>query len=115
MASDLIIKTKDFVFELFKNELEPTFLYHNFKHTERVYKSTKEIIENSEVSEVDKQILELTAWLHDTGYTKGAENHEERSVEIATEFLNGQNVDSKIIEEVNKCIMATKFNDQPKT
>jgi len=115
MASDLIDKTKDFVFELFKNELDPSFLYHNFKHTERVHKSTKEIIEHCEVSKKEAKALELAALLHDTGYTQGADNHEERSVEIATKFLNQQNVDKNIIKEVNSCIMATKFNDEPDT
>jgi len=115
MASDLIDKTKDFVFELFKNELDPTFLYHNFKHTERVHKSTKEIIEHSDVTDKEAKALELAALLHDTGYTQGAENHEERSVEIATKFLGAQDVKDDIIEEVNECIMATKFNDQPST
>lgn len=113
MASDLIKKTKDYVFHLFKEELDPSFLYHNFKHTERVHKSTLEIIENTEVSEQEALILELTALLHDTGYTNGSENHEERSVDIATKFLNQQNVDQEVIEEVNNCIMATKFSDQP--
>ena len=113
MASDLIKKTKDFVFELFKEELDPSFLYHNFKHTERVHKSTKEIVENSEVTEKEGLILELSALLHDTGYTKGREDHEERSVEIATSFLKNQNVEKEVIDQVNNCIMATKFSDQP--
>lgn len=115
MASDLISKTENFVFELFKKELDPEFLYHNYKHTERVLKSTRELIENCDVTDEEKQILELTALLHDTGYTKGTEDHEERSVEIATAFLNEQNVEKAIIDNVNKCIMATKFKDSPKT
>ncbi|TXD85567.1 HD domain-containing protein [Subsaximicrobium wynnwilliamsii] len=115
MASDLIKKTEAFVFELFKNELDPSYLYHNYKHTERVLKSTKEIIEHSEISEEDILILKLAALLHDTGYIDGTKNHEERSVEIGTKFLNEQNVDQAVIEKVNACIMATKFNDSPKT
>ncbi len=115
MALDLISKTEDFVFELFKKELDPSFLYHNYKHTERVLKSTRELIENCDVTDDEKQILELAALLHDTGYTQGTQDHEERSVEIATAFLNKQDVDKAIIDEVNKCIMATKFKDSPKT
>ncbi len=115
MASELITKTEQFVFDLFKKELDPSFLYHNYKHTERVLKSTRELIEHSELSSQEEEILELAALLHDTGYTKGTEDHEERSVEIATEFLNKHNVDKAIIDGVNKCIMATKFKDSPKT
>jgi len=113
MSKDLINKTQDFVFELLKKELDPSFLYHNYKHTERVFKSTKEIIEHSDLSKADAEVLELAALLHDTGYTQGTKDHEECSVKIATKFLTEQHVDQAVIDKVNKCIMATKFKDSP--
>ena len=111
--SPLIEKTELFVFNLFKEHLAQTFLYHNFMHTERVLKSVREIIEHSNINKEDAEILELTALLHDTGYIKTIEGHEEESVVIATQFLQEQNVDNSIIEAVNKCIMATKFSGTP--
>lgn len=113
MATDLVKKTEEFVFDLLKKELDPVFLYHNFKHTERVLKSLREIIENSDVTKEEAEILEIATLLHDTGYTKGAEDHEERSVEIATEFLKKQDADQKLIDAVNTCIMETKFKEVP--
>ena len=109
MKTDLIKKTEDFVFELFKNELDNSFIYHNYTHTKRVVKSTKEIIENSKINVNDAEIVILASWLHDTGYTKCREGHEEESVKIATQFLKSQNVAEDKIEAINKCIMATKF------
>jgi predicted metal-dependent HD superfamily phosphohydrolase len=111
--SKLIEKAEKFVFDLFKENLDQTFLYHNFTHTERVLRSLREIIENSEVSKSDAEILELAVLFHDTGYTKTREGHEEESVKIATAFLKNNDVDANTIEAINKCIMATKFDDQP--
>ncbi|WP_452225023.1 Pycsar system effector family protein [Lacinutrix chionoecetis] len=109
--SAIIEKAEKFVLELFKEELPNTFIYHDFTHTKRVFKSTKEIIENSEINVNEEEILLLAALFHDTGYIKTREGHEEESVKIATDFLTKENVDQDIIDGVNKCIMATKFKN----
>ena len=114
MAQDLIEKTEAFVFDLFKKELPQTFLYHNWIHTKRVYKSLNEIIEHTDLKDSEIQILRLSALLHDTGYIKGCKNHEEESVKIATEFLKKQDVSNDTISEITNCIMATKFDVEPK-
>lgn len=111
--SDIIKKTDEFVFDLFKKDLPNDFIYHNYTHTKRVLRSANEILENSEVSAQDKEIIQLAALLHDTGYTKIREGHEEESVKIATKFLEEQNVPKEKIEAINKCIMDTKFKDEP--
>ncbi|MTE26398.1 Pycsar system effector family protein [Winogradskyella ouciana] len=115
MAKSLVEKTQEFVFNLLKQELPNSFLYHNYTHTERVLRSTREIIENTEVSDKETEILEIAALLHDTGYTKSADEHEEKSVEIATKFLKEQDADQDLIDGVNECIMETKFKEPPKT
>ena len=66
--SDIIEKADKFVFDLFKDQLPNTFIYHNYTHTKRVLKSANEIIKNSEVSDSDAEIVRLAALLHDTGY-----------------------------------------------
>ncbi|WP_282081324.1 Pycsar system effector family protein [Aquimarina algiphila] len=111
--SSLLEKTDNFVSELFENELPNSCIYHNYDHTKRVFKSTKEIIDNTNLSDEDKEVLLLTALLHDTGYSKSSDNHEEHSVEIAKDFLSQQNVSQEIIDKVSKQIMATKMEHQP--
>lgn len=113
MMSALVEKTDKFVFDLFKEELPNDFLYHNYTHTKRVLRSTNEIIDHSKISKEEAEILQLAALLHDTGYTKIRDGHEEEGVKIATKFLQEQNVPQDIIDAVNKCIMATKFKDSP--
>ncbi|WP_223032738.1 Pycsar system effector family protein [Hanstruepera marina] len=114
MTDNIIEKTEAFVFDLFKNQLAPTFLYHNLTHTKRVLKSLNELIEHSNLNDTEIKVLRLAALLHDTGYTKGHINHEEESVKIATEFLQKEGVPDNVISQVSDCIMATKFDEEPK-
>lgn len=113
MAQDLIEKTDEFVFNLFKKELASTYLYHNLTHTKRVLKSLNEIIEHSSLTKTEIHVLRLTALLHDTGYINGHSNHEEESVKIAIDFLQKQKVPETIISQVTDCIRATKFDEEP--
>ena len=106
----LVEKADQFVLNLFEQKLPNTFLYHNYRHTQRVVKSTKELIENSEIDVKQEEVLLLAAWFHDTGYTVTFDGHEEESSKIAREFLREENADTQLIEEVSRCILATKFN-----
>lgn len=110
---DIVKKADDFILHLFKEKLPTTFVYHNYTHSKRVYKSVNEIIENSELDNKDETILRLAALLHDTGYIHKRDGHEEESVRIANEFLEENNVEKDIIAGVDKCIMATKFKGTP--
>lgn len=112
--SSIIDKATDFVQNLLSNELGKNCLYHNITHTLRVYKSTKEIIENTTLTPEDGEILLLSSLFHDTGYIKGCYNHEKESSKIATTFLKENNINETIIEKVVFCIMATKIDAQPK-
>ncbi len=108
---DIVETTDKFVLNLFKEKLSSTYIYHNYTHTRRVYKSINEIIEDSQINVKDATILRLSALLHDTGYTVKRDGHEEESVKIAREFLQSENVDPDIINGVERCIAATKFKN----
>ena len=112
--SKTIEKTKQFVEDLFSNKLDSNFLYHNLRHTQRVVKSTKELSDANSINESDKEVLILAAWLHDTGYTKGTQDHEENSCKIAKEFLKNLGYDSVKIESIITIILATKRYYEPK-
>lgn len=111
--SDIVQAADNFIFDLFKNELPNTYVYHNYTHSKRVYKSINEIIEHSQIDVKDATILRLAALLHDTGYTISRSNHEEESAKIARKFLESKDIEEDIIQGVEKCILATKFNDNP--
>ncbi len=103
----IVEKTEKFATELLSNKLDSSFLYHNLKHTQRVVKSTRELISVNDLSEEDTEALLLTAWLHDTGYTEGTDKHEESSGRIAAEFLTAEGYGEDMISNVQDLILAT--------
>lgn len=111
--SEIVEKAERFVSEILENKLDPKFLYHNLRHTQRVVKSTKELLNFYNLGETESEKLILAAWFHDTGYTKSVENHEEASCEIATEFLKENSYNATDIEKICNCIMATKRYHEP--
>ncbi len=111
--SEIIDKTESFATDLLSNQLDRKYLYHNLKHTRRVVKSTKEIINSLDLKPEDIDALTLAAWLHDTGYTKGSDGHEEQSCAIASNFLESQGVKKDIIQSVQDIILATKRYHEP--
>ncbi len=109
----LILETEKYVSSLLNDDLPREFVYHNLSHTQRVVAATKQIIEGESVAEEQAQKLILTAWFHDTGYTKGKDNHEEASVAIAKAFLKDHDVSDTLIDEISHLIMATKMGYEP--
>ena len=102
-----------YVTALFAEQLPSTCLYHNLTHTKRVFKSTKEIIDNCELGPEDKEVVLLAAVLHDAGYVKGHDKHEIESAALATEFLKGKNASESLIKKVVDCILATELETTP--
>ncbi|MGB5943690.1 MAG: Pycsar system effector family protein [Leeuwenhoekiella sp.] len=113
--TDLLDRTSTFVLRLFKEKLPNSYLYHNFNHTTRVVKSTKEIVENSQISVKQEEALLLAAWLHDTGYTVCRTGHEEASIKIAKDFLHQEEVAEETIDTVCDLIACTKMGVEPQT
>ena len=111
---NLIKDIKDYVFSLLQEELPSTIIYHNYPHTLRVVQKLEFLIEKEEVSERDGQLLRIAAWFHDTGYIKGAKNHEEQSVVFAENYLKDK-LESSDIATVTALILATKMTRKPET
>ena len=111
--SDIIEKTKVFATDLLTNTLDHKYLYHNLKHTQRVVKSTKELLDAHELSAEDKEVLVIAAWLHDTGYTKGTADHEHNGGIIAKNFLHNEGYEPTKIEKIVATILATKRYYEP--
>lgn len=113
--TSFVEKTDAFVADLLEKKLPKTCIYHNYVHAKRVYKSTKEIIEKSTLSSEEKQDILLAALLHDTGYIHGRDDHEEKSVVIAKEYLSKEAYPEERIERISQAIMATKMENTPVT
>ncbi|MCT2561395.1 Pycsar system effector family protein [Chryseobacterium herbae] len=109
----ILHKAKDYVEILFKDRLSSVYFYHNFIHTTYTVNKAEEILRNTPVSKEDQEKVLLALWFHDTGYIECAQNHEERGVQILTDFLKEENYPETYIEDVSKLILATKITYEP--
>lgn len=112
--STLTVDVEKYIFNLFSDSLDANYVYHNLVHTQGVVEKVEEFIENLKIPQPDAENLVLAAWFHDTGFVKGAKNHEEESVRILTRFLENHKVSATRIEAISKLILATKVGGSPK-
>lgn len=110
----LLAAVEAHVEQFIQEEIDAAFVFHNFQHTCAVAEAATELADHYEVSEDDRLAIILAAWFHDTGYSGGWEDHEERSVINATNWLRAQGVDDEeLIANVSGGIRATKMPQQP--
>jgi len=112
---NLVEQSEDFISTLLKDKLSNLYSYHNFNHTLTVVNAVKELCKKEEVSDDDKKALLVAAWFHDSGYIDGYENHEEKSVKIAVDFLKEKGQSDEFIANVSNLILATVKEHEPKT
>ena len=102
-----------YVFDLFKEKLQQEFVYHNYNHTLETVEACELLAKGYELKKSQTKILLLAAWFHDTGYTQLYRGHEDKSNEIAHAFLIENECSETMIQEVLKCIEATKRLQSP--
>lgn len=112
--STLVSKAEDFATNKLTSNVGAEYLYHNLRHTQRVVKSTLELIEGEKVDDKNAEQLLVAAWFHDLGYIVSYKDHEEKSCEFAKEFLGKNDCTSTFINGVCSLIMATVSDYEPK-
>ncbi len=112
---NLVSKSEDYISQLFKDSLSHLYLYHNIEHTKQVVAACKTISQDMNLEEEQWEKLLVAAWFHDAGYIKGRENHENRSMKIAADFLKENGKSEDFITEVNYIIAATEKSFAPQT
>jgi HD superfamily phosphodiesterase len=111
---DIVSRTEEFVFDLFKRKLPDYLVYHTYAHTESVAKSARKLAEDMELGEEGVEAVVLASLLHDTGYTELYKGHEDVSIRIATEYLRAQALGEERIAVIAGCIRATRIPQSPR-
>ena len=93
MSQNLIENTIAFV----KEKLEGAEAGHDWFHIERVWKLSKKI---AEAETCNFEVVELSALLHDIADPKFHDGDETLALKISKEFLESQQVQSEIIQQV---------------
>ncbi len=112
--NNLLTKAEKLASEILQNEISSELTFHNYGHTRMVVEAVNTIGKAEKLDEGEIEIVQLAAWFHDTGYRDTYEGHEEKSQEIAVEFLKSEDVPSAKIEKVTGCILATQLDVAPK-
>lgn len=111
---NLLKSVSEYVYGLFREKLPHEYVYHDYNHTLGVVDGCKEIGEGVKLAESEMEIVIIAAWFHDTGYIFSYADHEERSAEIAENFLKEHNYPQNKIDEIKSCILSTKLPQKPK-
>jgi predicted metal-dependent HD superfamily phosphohydrolase len=108
--NDILIETATaFVEKHFLENIPPSYLYHNFNHVQDVLSAAKRIISVECPSDEEQEALLLSTLFHDTGFSEGAKDHEERSVQIFRQFAaNSVGITDQAIDKVVRLILSTK-------
>ena len=112
MQSDLHMK--EFVVNLLKNNLPPTYYYHDVDHSLYVMEKTIEIAKNEHCSAEEIRLLSTAALWHDVGFVNIYVGHEEESCSFAKQYLPGYGYSEAEIKIICGMIMATKMPQSPK-
>lgn len=111
--SPILQKAESFVFNLLREKLAASHIYHNYSHTIEVVEAVAEIADGIDLSKEDTELVLLAAWFHDTGFTEAYDGHEEKSCDIAERFLKENLYPEEKIQKILHAIMATKYPQHP--
>lgn len=110
----ILDSTQSFVTLVFTEQVASQYTYHNLAHTQSVVAASIEVATHSNLSDEEINLVTIAAWLHDIGYKEGHENHEDASIKTAEKFLTEQEMSIDKIEQIKKCIAATRMPQSPK-
>ena len=114
-TSDVIPEASQYVYRLLKEDLPDDIYFHTYLHTSDVVRAATRIGEGSGISQKELSLLTLAAWFHDVGFVRGASDHEQSSVEIASEFLSDKGLSRQDIHLVSELILSTNVTREPET
>jgi predicted metal-dependent HD superfamily phosphohydrolase len=108
-----------YVRELFRDELPAGIKYHNADHTLHPTKGVVAVANNlaklENVSELDRELIIAAAYFHDTGYIREYEKNEPIAARMAGRILKLVGYTPEEIKKVQKMILATDPEVEPKT
>ncbi|MCA5004943.1 Pycsar system effector family protein [Sphingobacterium bovistauri] len=111
--TEILDKVKTHIQSFYSKDSE-CYCYHGIEHTSQVVNAVQEMSLHYELSEEDNFIVTTAAYFHDLGYINGGSlGHEKRSVTLAENFLEQENVPKPEILKIANCILSTQMPQSP--
>lgn len=112
-ADRLLAAVETWIPTFFAEKIDKKYAFHDLEHTTQVVAAADMLAEGFMLGEPERRILLTSAWFHDAGYSEGADGHEERSANLAAQFLTENGMDAAEIQQVVACIQATRVPQKP--
>jgi uncharacterized protein len=106
-------KAEAYIASILNEKLPATLIYHCKDHTFDVLDIAMKIASAENLSPEEIKLLRIAVLFHDAGFVHVYKNHEEKSCEMAREFLPGFGFTEKQIGLVCEMILATKVPQNP--
>lgn len=112
---NLIKEVSDEISSMLREDIPQLYSFHNYFHTLSVVKAVNILSFYSDITEREKEVLLLSAWLHDIGYLFDNQDHEEAGAQYALHFLLGKGFSQSTSILVRDAIRKTKLDETPVT
>lgn len=101
------------IMDKLKKELPSHLSYHTVGHVQDVIRMSEQIALSENIDNEGILLLKTAALFHDTGFIQGATEHEQRSCNLAQEYLPSYGYTQEQIDRIKGMIMATKLPQSP--
>lgn len=110
LMNDLMLEENKTAYNfIIKKYSEKHRAYHNLQHIEDCLLQ----LDEQDLKEEDRKVLELAFWYHDVIYDPYSKENELKSAEAARDFLVGKINETNLVDRVYDLIMITRHNEEP--
>lgn len=106
-------KAYDFLIQKLETGLPSYITYHNVTHTKNVIEAAEYLGKKENISDNEMILLKTAALFHDAGFLQNYLDHEQRSCNIAKEYLPQFGYNDGHIDQICEMIMATRLPQNP--
>ncbi|SDQ66851.1 HD domain-containing protein [Chryseobacterium soldanellicola] len=111
--NNLLEAVSNYVILFLSENLSDQLSFHTIGHTYDVVGAVQEIGLESDLSDDEMLVVQVSAWFHDCGYVNTYIGHEDESKKTAKNFLENFGCEKDFIETVLNCINSTKYPPKP--
>ena len=112
---NLLTDAGQYVLSLFNSHTESKLIYHNFQRTAAIVGRIGRLTEQMELNGDIREVAQLAAWFHLTGYLYDYVQAIPRSMDLARGFLSAEQYPANLIEQVVKTIETSSPGGLPET